>query len=157
MLRGKLCTNTTHWWLQSVIPVGCSPCLKLFSPCPLPYQNAWNMTEPASLSDPFSYNVLYVALTMSVATTCGGVKLEQHCLHNTQIECPHTHIYESTHTFVKHAYMHSWLQVPATNMPAYVFLCQCAVCWDYIFLTISPRHILYQLCRKCLQRVEVAP
>lgn len=70
-LRGMLCTNTS---LVVVSPVGPSQCLYLFLPRLLPYQNAWNLTGPASLSGPLHCcKVQHVTWTSFEARTCWSV------------------------------------------------------------------------------------
>lgn len=76
------------------------------------------------------YDVLSGSWTIFVDQTCRGVKLEQHCLQNTQTEHPHTHIYKCTHTSVNlhtcihehkpqwqtHLLMYSWVSAPSPEM-----------------------------------------
>lgn len=80
------------------------------------------------------YDLLYLARTVFVASTCRGVKLEQHCLQNT--ENIRTH-------------MHSWKQAPMANTPACVFFCRSCASWDYIFLTSPPQCRIVSCFARC--------
>ena len=73
-----------------------------------------------------SYNVLYMALTISVATACRGVKLEQHCLQNTQTEYPHTHIYKST--CICETCIHAFMITGASNKRACLCILELVRC-----------------------------
>lgn len=147
MLRGRLYTNTVHWYLQPVIPVGLF--VAFFPRCWLPYQNTWNMTGPASLSGPFTVMMYCMWHGLVVARICGGVELEQHCPLNTQTEYPHT---------FTNAHIHAFMNTGANDKRT----CSCILEWAlcllrlYIFNKSSPVPHCFTLCRKCLQGVEVA-
>lgn len=77
------------------------------------------------------YDLLYLARTIFVASTCRGVKLEQHCLQNTARKYPYTYAFVKTAANGKHSCL-------------------------YIFNKSSPVSYCFMLCRMCLQGLEVA-